>query len=258
VAFVPPIFVSHGSPSLALDRERGGELAAWARELPRPRAILAISARWQAPAPTRGSTASRPPLLFDFIGYEGDFSRVAYPAPGAPDLAYELHTLAPVERSNRGWDFAVWAPLVHMYPQADVPILELSVVAGATPRSLYALGRKLGPLAARGYLVMGSGGVTSNLAEMDPRRDAPVADWAREFDAWVANMLADAEIERLLAYRSAGSGAPHARRAHPTSEHIDPLFVVSGAASLYDNAVGFPVRGFEHGTLSRRCAQFGR
>ena len=85
--------------------------------------------------------------------------------------------------------------------------------------------------------------------------NAPVAEWAREFDGWVANMLADSEMEDLLAWRAM---APHARRAHPTPEHLDPLFVIAGAASLYDHAVGFPVRGFEHGSVSRRCVQFGR
>jgi 4,5-DOPA dioxygenase extradiol len=255
VGFVPPIFVSHGTPAIALDRDAGSDLAAWARELPRPRAILVVSAHWQTSQPTRGSTASKPPLLYDVLGWDGDYSRVAYRAPGAPDLAYELSMLVAVERSDRGWDHGVWAPLIHMYPDADVPILQLSLASGMTPRGLYALGRKLGVLADRGYLVMGTGGVTHNLAELDPRPDAPPPDWAREFDAWIANVLADAENEQLLSYRA---NAPSARRAHPTSEHIDPLFIVAGAASLYENAVGFPVRGFVHGTLSRRCIQFGR
>ena len=137
----------------------------------------------------------------------------------------------------------------------NIPILQLSLLAGATPRRLFGLGRKIGVLAARGYLVMGSGGITGNSSELDPRKDAPPAPFARDFDAWVANLLADAEIEELLAWRRKG---PEAQRAHPTSEHLDPLFVVAGAASLYEHAVGFPIRGFEHGILSRRCAQFGR
>jgi 4,5-DOPA dioxygenase extradiol len=142
-----------------------------------------------------------------------------------------------------------------MFPEANIPVLQLSLLAGATPRRLFGLGRKIGVLAARGYLILGSGGITHNLAELDPRKDAPPSDWARAFDAWVANLLADAEMEELLAWRTKG---PESRRAHPTSEHLDPLFVLAGAASLYDHAVGFPIRGFEHGTLSRRCVQFGR
>jgi 4,5-DOPA dioxygenase extradiol len=258
---VPPIFVSHGMPSLAVDTARGGELARWGRDLGKPRAALVISAHWQAPTLSRGSTAARPVLLRDFedrasLPLPEALAAVSYAAPGAPDLAYELHGLLPVERvPDRGWDDGVWAPLVHLFPEADVPVLQLSLVLGATPRSLFAIGRKIGVLAARGVLLVGSGGITHSLAELDPRPDAPVADWAREFDAWVANVLADAEADALLQWRKQG---PNAQKAHPTSAHLDPLFVIAGAASLYDHAVGFPIRGFEHGTLSRRCVQFGR
>ena len=256
----PPIFVSHGAPAAALDAASGAELAQWARELPRPRGILVVSAHWQANTLTRGSTASRPKLLYDFDGYDvtgsaADLERVTYAAPGTSELAYELATLLPVDRAERGWDHGVWSPLSRMFPSADVAVLQLSLVAGAVPRRLFGLGRRIGVLAARGYLIVGSGGITHNVVELHPRRDAPPADWARAFDAWVANLLADAEIEELLAWRTKG---PEPRRAHPTSEHLDPLFVVAGAASLYEHAVGFPIRGFEHGTLSRRCVQFGR
>lgn len=255
---IPPIFISHGVPTLATDDAINAELAAWGRALPRPRGVLVISAHWQESTLTRGSTAARPKLVYDADAYESispELRRARYAAPGAPDLAYELATLVPLERSERGWDHGVWGPLLHMFPDADVPVLELSLVAGATPRRLFGLGKKIGALATRGYLIVGSGGITHNLSELDPRKDAPVADWSREFDAWIANTLADADIDELLAWRTKG---PASRRAHPTPEHLDPLFVVAGAASLYEHAVGFPVRGFEHGTLSRRCAQFGR
>lgn len=258
---VPPIFVSHGTPSLAVDAARGRELAQWGRELGKPRAILVVSSHWKAASLSRGSTATHPELLYDF---EDDAAQpipdavrnVRYDAPGAPDLAYDVHSLLPVERVGaRGWDRGVWSPLVHLFPEADVPVLQLSLVVGARPRALFAIGRKLGVLAARGVLVLGSGGITDGLAEHDPRPDAPPADWAREFDGWVANVLADSELDDLLDWRTQG---PHARRAHRTGTQLEPLFVIAGAASLYDHAVGFPIRGFEHGTLSRRCIQFGR
>jgi 4,5-DOPA dioxygenase extradiol len=258
---VPPIFVSHGTPALAVDAERGRELAQWGRDLGKPRAILVISSHWTAPSLSRGSTAGRPVLLRDFEDHGAtalpdELRDVTYAAPGAPDLAYDVHSLLPVERAaERGWDHGVWAPLVHLFPEADVPVLQLSLVLGARPRALFAIGRKLGVLAARGVLLLGSGGITYGLAQLDPRPDAPPADWAREFDGWVANVLADAEIDDLLEWRTKG---PHARQAHPTPEHLEPLFVIAGAASLYDHAVGFPIRGFEHATLSRRCIQFGR
>ena len=251
----PPIFVSHGTPGLAVDAEAGAELAAWARTLPVPRGIVIVSAHWPEARPTRGSTAVAPTLLRDVDGYppaEG-LEHVAYHAPGAPELAYELAACLPVERSDRGWDHGVWAPLLHMFP--STPVVQLSLVTGAAPRRLYGLGRRIGGLAERGYAILGSGGITHNAAAIAPERDAPVATWAREFDGWVANLLADAEMDELFAWRTQ---APHARQAHPTTEHLDPLFVVAGAASLADSAVGFPVRGFTHGTLSRRCVQFGR
>ncbi|MDF2691976.1 MAG: extradiol ring-cleavage dioxygenase [Labilithrix sp.] len=258
---IPPIFISHGAPASALDSASATELGQWGRELPRPRGVLVVSAHWQAGTLSRGSTAARPKLLHDFDGYASTsdghaaLERTAYAAPGAAELAYELAALVPVERTERAWDHGVWSPLLRMFPEADIPVLQLSLVMGAVPRRLFGIGRKIGALAARGYLIVGSGGITHNLAELDPRKDAPPADWAREFDAWVANLLADAEMDELLAWRANGPGA---RRAHPTSEHLDPLFVVAGAASLYEHAVGFPIRGFEHGTLSRRCVQFGR
>jgi 4,5-DOPA dioxygenase extradiol len=241
VGHVPPIFVSHGSLSVALDAEHGAELTHWAGRLPRPRAILAVSSQWQAEVLTRGST---------------ELAHPSYAAPRASDLAYELHSLLPVERDgDRGWDHGVSRPLLRMYPAGGIPVLQLSLVKGATPRTLFAIGRKIGVLAARGVLLLGSGGITSPRSQGDPNRSAPPAPWAREFDAWVANILADAEIEDLLQWRTKG---PSARLAHPTPEHLDPLFVVAGAASLYEHAIGFPVRGFDHGTVSRRCIQFGR
>ena len=253
-AFVPPIFVSHTTPALALDSDKGEDFVWWARDLPRPRGILVVSAHWQEAKPTRGSTASRPPLLHDYVGHD-DARAVRYAAPGAPELAYDLASLVPIERSERGWDHGVWTPLVHLHPNADVPVLELSLVLGATPRALYALGRRIGRLCEAGYLVVGSGGITNPApGDLAAEANAETPAWARELDAWVANVLADSEMERLLAWRTE---APHARRAHPTSEHIAPLFVAAGAASLYGHAVGFPVRGFEHGSLSRRCIQFG-
>lgn len=258
---VPPVFVSHGTPSLAVDAERGRELAQWGRDLGKPRAILVISSHWKAASLSRGSTAARPELLHDFgddaaQGVPDALRDVRYDAPGAPDLAYDVHSLLPVDRvTERGWDHGVWSPLVHMFPEGDVPVLQLSLVVGARPRALFAIGRKLAPLASRGVLLLGSGGITYGLADLDPRPDAPPADWAREFDGWVANMLADSELEDLLDWRTKG---PHARRAHATGTQLEPLFVIAGAASLHDHAVGFPIRGFEHATLSRRCVQFGR
>lgn len=239
---VPPIFV--GAPGSSRDRAEG--LAHWAKDLPKPRGVLAVCASWQTDVLSRGSTAAVLPLN----------GGGRWRARGAPELAYEAHSLLPIERiGNHAVDEDVWLPLSFMYPDGDVPVLQLSLVAGATPRRLYGIGRTLGVLAERGYLVMGSGAITRNDEEALSTRDTAAPTWAREFDSWIANHLADAEVETLLAWRNQ---APHARRAHPTSSLLDPLFVALGAASLYENAVGFPLRGFEHGTRSVRSVQFGR
>jgi len=252
---VPPIFISH-VPTLLGDVEaRGAELATWARALPRPRSVLVVSSRWQAEALSRGTTAGRPALLHEADEPEGS-QATRWSASGAPDLAYDLHQLLPVEREpGRAWDAGVWMPLSAMFPAADVPVLQVSLVLGATPRSLFAIGRKLGVLASRGVLLVGSGAITHNLAALDPRPDAPAVGWAREFDSWIANLVADAEHEDLFQWRTK---APNARLAQPSGPHLDPLFVVAGAASLYEHSVGFPLRGFDHGTVSRRAIQFGR
>ncbi len=258
MGFIPPIFVAHGTPAAAIDEASRKDYEQWARDLPRPRGVLVVSSRWHASTLSRGSTATRPSLLRDYV-VDGDarakLERVTYDAPGAPELAYDLAMALPVEPTERGWDMGVWSPLRRLYPAADVPVLQLSLVAGASPRRLFGIGKKIGVLAAQGYLIVGSGGITHSAKELAPGKDAPPAEWARAFDTWVANLLSDAEIDELFAWRTR---APDARRAHPTPEHLDPLFVVAGAASLYENAVGFPVRGFEHGALSRRCVQFGR
>lgn len=255
----PPLFVSHGAPSLAVDAVRGSELTAWGDSLPRPQAVLVVSAHWSEPTLTIGTTRGHPPLLPDFEGFSGDaapreLSRVRYAARGAPALAADVSALLDVARSSRGWDHGVWAPLVHLLPQADVPVLQLSLVDGATPRRLHAIGKRLARLAKRGVMILGSGGFTHNLSELDGQRQAPTPTWAKEFDTWAANLLSDGELEELFRYRA----AEHGVTAHPTPEHLAPLFVVAGAASVFPHGVGFPIRGFEFGSLSKRCVQFGR
>lgn len=236
MGFVPPIFVA----TPADGRESDPALAEWARALPRPYAVLVVGSEWEEPAPTRGSARPR---------------RDAYPTPSAAELACDLHALLAAQRADHELDRGVLAAVSAMYPKAELPVLQLSLVRGATPRALYAIGKELGALAARGVLVAGVGRITSNASDAEPPHDAPPAEWAREFDTWVANQLADAELDALLDWRARG---PEARRAQPRPSELAPLFVTAGAASHYEHAVGFPVRGFEHAVMSRRCVQFGR
>lgn len=249
---VSPVFVAHGPPGAPPEGDFARELGAWAASLPRPRGVLVVSAHWSEGTPTRGTTASQRWTTLD-----GEPVPVAWSPPGAPELAHELAEVLPSlgRAPERGWDEGVWGPLRCMFPDADVPVLQLSLVAGATPQKLYGLGRRLGALASQGYLIVGSGAITHDAGRLSPLVDAEASPVARAFDAWVGNALADAEMDLLLRWRAEG---PDARRANPTNEHLDPLFVVAGAASLHEHAVGFPVRGFARGTVSLRCVQFGR
>ncbi len=241
---IPPIFVAHGPGGAATPPSHARELEAWGASLPRPRAVLVVSSSWSERTPTRGSTAR--PLAPE---------HAAWSPPGAPDLAHDLHQLGAFDRApDRKLAETAWSPLRLLFPRADVPVLELSLVTGATPTRLYALGRRLGELARLGYLLVGAGAITSNVEHMAPDVDAEPLPFARAFDAWAGNALADSEMELLLRFRTT---APEARLANPTTTTLDPLFVVAGAASLHEHAVGFPVRGFAHGTFSRRCVQFG-
>lgn len=242
--FVPPIFVAHGPEGATTSPSHARELEAWGALLPSPRAVLVVSSSWRERTPTRGRAAR--PLTPE---------RAAWSPPGAPDLAHDLHQLGAFDRaSERPLAETAWSPLRHLFPRADVPVLELSLVTGATPTRLYALGRRLGELSRLGYLLVGAGAITANVELMAGELDAEPSPFSRSFDAWAGNALADSEMELLLRFRTS---APEARLANPTTTMLEPLFVVAGAASLHAHAVGFPVRGFAHGTFSRRCVQFG-
>jgi 4,5-DOPA dioxygenase extradiol len=248
------LFVSHGAPSALLDAARGEQLRSWAESLERPRAILVVSSRWEEAVPTRGTTAQRP---LDRSGVPDEIA-IEYPAPGAPDLADRVQRcLEPTfERApDRGLDWGAWGPLSKMFPAADIPVLQLSLVRGMSPKKLFALGRKLAPLRNEGVLIVGSGAIVYNPAQLDPSAAPATPYWANEFDAWVANALAEGDTETLLEYRAR---APNAQQAQPEPEYINPLFVAVGAASEGEHAVGFPIRGFDFGCLSRRCVQLGR
>ncbi len=256
---LPVVFTAHGSPMNALP---GGPFAAflrrWGAELPRPRAILAVSAHWEGP--DLAVTASpAPPTIHDFWGFPEPLYALRYPVAGSPELAGRVVELlraaglaGRLDR-DRGLDHGAWSPLLHLYPSADVPVVQLSLLRRAPGSRHLAVGRALAPLAEEGVLVLGSGNVTHNLATADLRdREAPVERWAEEFDGWVAQRLLAGDAAALSEWSERG---PHGRLAHPTAEHYVPLLVALGAAGS-GRAVSFPHEGFEHGTLSMRCVAF--
>lgn len=250
---MPAVFVAHGAPLLAIDPRRGEPLRNWSAALPRPRAILAVSAHWED-APLRLGASEPRELVYDFTGFPDELYRVRYPCPGAAALADRVEALlsarAPV-RTERGLDHGVWTPLVHLYPGADVPVLQLSMPRSDTPRALFELGRALAPLREEGVLLLGSGNLVHNLRRLDwDDRGAAPPPWAVEFDDWIGGVLQRRDWDSLVGYPER---APALALAHPTEEHLRPILVVAGAAT--DAAVSFPLLGWEMGSLSRRSVQ---
>lgn len=227
---LPTLFVSHGSPEFALRPERlGPALTALGRELTKPRAVLALSPHWMSRRLEVQATP-QPATVHDFGGFSPALYALEYPAPGAPAVAAEVaHLLAQggfaVSINERvGRDHGVWVPLLHLYPEADVPVLQIAQPASDDPRLLLELGRALAPLRQQGVLIVGSGGLTHNLYDF---RSAAAGQYVGPFSAWIAAALAAGDLDALLDYRRR---APGAERAHPTDEHLLPLFFAIGAA----------------------------
>ena len=255
----PVLFISHGAPTFALEPGRLGPLlAAVGRTLPRPKAVLVVSPHWM----TRGvrvATTARPATVHDFGGFPRALFEIQYPAPGAPALAQRAIEVLraagfPAEAdAHQGLDHGAWVPVRFVYPDADVPVFQVSLPAGLAPGQAYAFGRALQPLRDEGVLVVGSGSMTHNLYEFRMHGDGKAAEYAVEFAAWVRQAVEardDARLQQALAI------APHARRAHPTPEHFLPLLVAAGAAGAGD-AVRTLEGGITYGVLSMDSFLFG-
>jgi 4,5-DOPA dioxygenase extradiol len=226
---MPAIYLSHGAPPLADDALWTGQLAGWSAALPRPASVLMVSAHWEAAPLALGATETVP-LVYDFWGFPDKYYQVTYPAPGAPGLAGDVRKLlraagTPVaDLPGRGLDHGAYVPLVEMYPQADVPVLQISMPS-LDPKELFEVGRKLAPLRDDGVLIVGSGFFTHNLRAMS--MDGSVPTVMAEFDHWGQEVLAHGDLDALMDFQHK---APAARLAHPRTEHFAPLFVTLGAA----------------------------
>jgi 4,5-DOPA dioxygenase extradiol len=254
---LPVVFAAHGAPILLDDAVWISELAAWAAAMPRPQAILMVSAHWEERPTTLGATR-RVPLVYDFYGFPERYYQTRYEAPGAPALAARVRELlrrngiAVADDPERGLDHGAYVPLVAMYPHADVPVLQISMPA-LDPAELFALGRALAPLREEGVLVFGSGFLTHNMRyAFQPGTPA----WAREFDDWAKQALERFDVDALQDFRSR---APAAQEALPTWEHYAPVLVAAGAASLGERPrTSFPITGFwMDGAFTRRSVQLG-
>lgn len=258
---LPTLFISHGSPMLAV--EPGVHGAAWQRiaaALPRPDAILVVSAHWNTREPAL-SQAAQPGTLHDFGGFPAALYTLQYPAPGAPTLAAEAARLLAdagipaVLAPDRGLDHGAWVPLRHMYPEADIPVTQLSVQPARDAAWHAALGRALAPLRARNVLLLASGSLTHNLhdfdfAEFDVERAEP---YVKAFQAWMREALQAGAAGPLLDWARL---APSAARAHPTPEHLLPLFVAWAAAGEQPT-VSRPLASYSGGALAMDCYLFG-
>lgn len=236
---VPSLFVSHGAPLFAVDAgETGPALTRWGQALraqfPGLRGVVVMSPHWMARG-VRVTTGALPATWHDFGGFPSALYELQYPAPGAPALAQEVLDLlaaagvAAQGDAQRPFDHGAWVPLMHLFPQADVPVVQLALPVGAGPAQVHSLGAALRPLAQQGVLLVGTGSMTHNLAEFMGGGDGEGASdpYVQAFSRWVEDAVQRHDVPALLSYREL---APHARRAHPTDEHFLPLFFALGAA----------------------------
>lgn len=230
----PSVFLSHGAPTLPLsDAPARAFLAELGADLGKPAAILVASAHWETADPTVGS-AAHPQTIHDFYGFPRELYELRYQPPGAPALAEDTAALLaqagmqPHLDPNRGLDHGAWVPLMLMYPQADIPVLQISLQSRRGPAHHWRLGQALAPLRNRNILVLGSGSLTHNLGGFRGQpEDAPALPEADAFATWCARAMGEGRVADLLAYRLK---APFAAGQHPTEEHFLPLFVALGAA----------------------------
>jgi 4,5-DOPA dioxygenase extradiol len=253
---MPSIYLSHGAPPLVDDPTWPGQLASLARDLPRPRAVLIVSAHWESAPLSLGATEPGVALVYDFAGFDRKYYRVRYPAPPAKWLADRIRVLMPdvepvVDQPRRGLDHGAYVPLTVMYPDADVPVLQMSLPT-LDPARLLELGRRLRPLRDEGVMVIGSGFTTHGLPFLtDWRPEAVAPSWSVDFDAWVSDVLARGAVDELTDFRHQAPGMPY---AHPTVEHFAPLFVTLGLADDPEAPAQPVIEGFWMG-LSKRSVQ---
>lgn len=254
----PALFVGHGSPMNAI--EENGFTRSWralGSRLSRPRAILAISAHWQ----TRGTSigvAQSLETIHDFGGFPDALFAAQYPARGDPDLARAVaRSIAPAvggtvaEDPSWGLDHGVWSVLMHLYPEADVPVVALSMDVALSPQQRLAVGEALAPWREEGVLILGTGNIVHNLRTINWQGAGTGYDWCAEFDAYMRDAVARHDTEALIHY----DRQPAAARAVPTPEHLDPLFYCYGAGST--DPVSFPCEGLTMGSISMRAVLFG-
>ena len=249
---MPALYIGHGAPLLLDDPVWSSELAALPKKFDTPKAILIVSAHWESAPISISSPISGTPLVYDFGGFHPKYYQMTYQTPDATALAERISAMMPdnqsVHESTRGLDHGAWVPLKIMYPDADIPVLQMSMPT-SDPGTLIELGKRLRPLRDEGVLIIGSGFLTHGLPFLrDWSIDAAAPGWSSEFDVWAKEALSRGDVETLASYEEL---APGVRYAHPTVEHFTPLFVTLGASSNPEVAPETLIEGFWMG-LSKR------
>ena len=229
----PAVFVSHGAPTLPIEASPARDfLAGLGKTLGKPEAILAVSAHWES-SEAAVSAVENPETIHDFFGFPQELYRMAYAAPGAPELASRVSGLLGDKgisthvHPTRGLDHGAWVPLLLMYPDADIPVTQLTVQPPLGTLHHWQLGEALRPLRDEGVLILASGGATHNLYEFGRhRRDAPAPAWVTGFQEWLASTIENGKKDDFLHYRERG---PDAARNHPSEEHFLPIYAAAGA-----------------------------
>ena len=251
-----PIFLGHGAPPLLDDPVWVPQLAAWAASMERPTAILIVSAHWESAPVSLSATGASTPLIYDFGGFAPHYYEMTYPTPDATALGDLVTSLFPDgepvhQHHSRGLDHGAWVPLKVMYPEADIPVLQLSLPT-SDPGALMALGARLRPLRDHGVLIIGSGFLTHGLPYLrDWTPNATPPGWSRDFDLWAADALDRGAVDELMAFRDLAPGMPY---AHPTVEHLTPLFVALGAAADPASTPKTVIDGYFMGLAKRSFA----
>lgn len=256
---MPVIFFGHGSPMNALaDNSFTRKWAEIGKTVPRPKAVLCVSAHWYVPF-TAVTAMDKPPTIHDFGGFPRELSEFQYPAPGDFELAARVRNLlapVPVElNANWGLDHGTWSVLCHVFPDADVPVVQLSIDKTKPPEFHYELAKKLAPLRDEGVLIIGNGNIVHNLRFFSPEAnsDSPF-DWAKRFDDFVRELITSGNHQLLIDYQSPGADA---RLCAPTPEHYLPLLYVLGLQTESDK-ISFPIDGFDGGgSVSMLSVQIG-
>lgn len=245
----PALFVGHGSPMNAIRRNAfTRSLHELGKSLEKPKAILVVSAHWTPPY-FGVSVHQNSDLKYDFFGFPKALEQVQYPARNAAFLLPALNKLfTPLEVKERGLDHGAWSVLVHLFPDADIPVMQLGIRHDLSMREHYEVGQRLRRLREEGVMIIGSGNITHNLQEARMPREAPAVKWATEFDNFVKKAIEARDFEALINFEERNH---FARVAHPTLEHYIPLLYVAGSA-FDDDESRFVYEGMEYGSLSMR------